>query len=186
MNKFLGIILLFFITLSVNAEIINDDFADITLENSPKPKTYTNYNYQSYEKYPVQLTITEEIKSEKDIYEGQEIQFRVKRNVVRNDKTIIQRGDIITANVKLIISSGMNGIPASIVFEDFRGENIKRGQFAGEYEVIGQDRTLLVYPLKWALTILPPTGSLTNFIMGGHAKIKPKKTITINYYPEWI
>ena len=53
------------------------------------------------------------------------------------------------------------------------------------YEVFGQDRSLIVFPLKWALTILPPTGSLTNFIKGGHAKVKTNKTITLYYHPNW-
>ena len=80
----------------------------------------------------------------------------------------------------------MNGIPASIIVGNFEVENIPKGQISDSFEIRGQDRSLWVYPLKWALTILPPTGSLTNFIKGGHAKLKENKTIQIYYYPEWI
>ena len=79
----------------------------------------------------------------------------------------------------------MNGIPASIVFKDFDISEIAKGQISDTYEIYGQDRSWLVFPLKWALTILPPSGSLTNFIMGGHAKLKTKKPIIVYYYPEW-
>ena len=67
---------------------------------------------------------------------------------------------------------------------DFEIEGLKKEQLTPYYEIFGQDRTLMVLPLKWVLTVLPPSGSLTNFIMGGHVKLKPKKHITIFYYPE--
>ena len=66
------------------------------------------------------------------------------------------------------------------------GDIIPKGQITDSFEIQGQDRSLWVYPLKWALTFLPPTGSLTNFIKGGHAKLKEDKTIEIYYYPNWI
>ena len=72
-----------------------------------------------------------------------------------------------------------------IIFDDFQVPNIKPNQITGMYEVYGQDRSLIVFPLKWALTIFPPTGSLTNFIKGGHAKVKTNKTITLYYHPKW-
>ena len=80
----------------------------------------------------------------------------------------------------------MNGIPASIIIGSFDIPNINPDKVTYYYEIIGQDRSLWVYPLKWALTILPPTGSLTNFIFGGHAKLSTKKKIKLYYYPEWI
>ena len=52
-------------------------------------------------------------------------------------------------------------------------------------EKFGLDLSLLVFPIKWALTFLPPTGSLTNFILGGHASIKENKIIELYYYPNW-
>ena len=87
--------------------------------------------------------------------------------------------------VETIINSGMNGIPASIIFGDFKFENIDSAKVTDTYEVYGQDRSLWVFPLKWALTFLPPTGTLTNFIKGGHAKLKDNETIEVYYHPNW-
>lgn len=141
-------------------------------------------NFESTVKLPIKLTIADEIRSEKDIYEGQLINFKVV-NTVKYKNVEIKKGDIVPARVKVVITSGMNGIPASIIFGDFRINNITSAQLDESYEVFGQDRSLWVFPLKWALTPLPPTGSLTNFIKGGHVKVKKNKVITIYYHPEW-
>ena len=166
------------------AHSIQDDFVNLTLKNSLKPNAHTKYNYTSTTKIPVYLKITEDIKSEKDIFEGQNVKFIVVDDVVYNGATILPKNTIIPAKVETIITSGMNGIPASIIFGSFKFYD--KNKFDYTYEVFGQDRSLLVFPLKWALTPLPPTGSLTNLIMGGHAKLKTKKIITIYYHPEWI
>ena len=79
----------------------------------------------------------------------------------------------------------MNGIPASIIFDNFKIQGISSSQLDESFEVFGQDRSLWVFPLKWALTPLPPTGSLTNFIKGGHVKVKRGKILTIYYHPHW-
>ena len=134
----------------------------------------------------IRLHITENIKNENHIYEGQPVTFKVIEDVVYNNEIIIKQGTIVPARVETIIASGMNGIPASIIFGDFKFENIDKNKIDYTYERFGQDRSLWVFPLKWALTILPPTGSLTNFIKGGHARLKTNKVIQLNYYPEWI
>lgn len=143
------------------------------------------YNFEGTEKVPIKLTIDKEILSEKDVYEGQSVNFKVAKTVYYQDKIVANRGDIVPAKVKIVISSGMNGIPASIIFGDFRIQGVSSNQLSETYEVFGQDRSLWVFPLKWALTPLPPTGSLTNFIKGGHVKVKTNKIITIDYHPEW-
>lgn len=142
------------------------------------------YNYESTEKIPIKLSIENEIHSEKDVYEGQIINF-IALNHIQYNNIVINKGDIIPAKVKVIITSGMNGIPASIIFGDFKIKGIPSGQLNDTFEVFGQDRSLFVFPLKWALTPLPPTGSLTNFIKGGRVKVKKNKVITIYYHPEW-
>lgn len=143
-------------------------------------------NFESTVKIPIKLSIVDEISSEKDVYEGQIVNFKAVNTVQYNNKNIINRGDIVPARVKVIISSGMNGIPASIIFDDFRIQGISSCQIDEVKEVFGQDRSLWVFPLKWALTPLPPTGSLTNFIKGGHVKVKNNKVITIYYHPYWM
>lgn len=186
MNKFALLIIAFLICPTCFAEFIQDSFAQETLKNAKPAYTNTNYDYTDTDVIPIKLRITEPIKSETDLYEGQTIEFRIMRHVVYKNNLIAKRGDIIPAKVKMIISSGMNGIPASIIFDDFEINGIKEAQLTDMYEIFGQDRSLFVFPLKWALTILPPTGSLTNFIKGGHAKLKTSKTITIYYHPNWI
>ena len=79
----------------------------------------------------------------------------------------------------------MNGFPAEIIIDKFEIPNVKQSQLECTYIKKGQNRSLFVYPLKWALTPIPFVGSLTNLIMGGHAKIKTSDTITVYYYPEW-
>ena len=169
-----------------HAAIVEDNIAVELSKNVLQPRIYNDYNYESTVKVPITIKILESIKSEKKIYEGQKVKFKVTKTVCYNEKTIVKRGDIIEATVSIIMTPGMNGIPASIIFSDFKLQNKNiTGPLSASYEVSGHDRSWLVFPLKWALTFLPPTGSLTNFIMGGHAHLKEKKVITIYYYPEW-
>lgn len=185
MNKLVILTFLFLTCLTCSAEIIQDDFAMQTLTDVKPSEVNTEYNYQDTESIPVKLVVAQNIKSEQELYEGQTIDFKLIRHVIYNNKIIAKRGTTVPAKVKMIISSGMNGIPASIIFDNFQIPNIKSHQITNMYEVFGQDRSLIVFPLKWALTILPPTGSLTNFIKGGHAKLKTNKTITLYYHPNW-
>lgn len=185
MNKFLLFLAFIFSTSFCLADILIDDLPENIIKNACKIETHTTYNYKSFEKIPFQIKIMEEIKSEQDVFEGQVINFKIAKDVVYKNKIIFKRGTLVSAKVSLIATSGMNGIPASILFSDFYIEGYSKNKFTPTYEVFGQDRSLFVFPLKWALTILPPTGSFTNFIKGGHAKIKPKNTITIFYYPCW-
>ena len=187
MNKFfLVLVILLFINTFACAEILKDDITDYLLQKNSVPQVHVDYNYEKLTKVPMKLRIINEIYSEKDIYEGQEIKFRVARDVYDEKNFYIRRGTIVTAKAKVIVTSGMNGIPASIILGDFVIDGLEKGQVSETYEVFGQDRSLIVFPLKWALTILPPTGTLTNFIKGGHAKITSNKTLKIYYYPEWI
>lgn len=186
MNKLLLLFcLIFFTCLTSSADIVEDDIA-LKLSKIQEPsKTYLNYNYESTVKVPITLKIIEPILSETDLYEGQILDFKIAKDVHYNDNVIFKRGDKVQAKIGVIISPGMNGIPASIILKDFQTEKNIKGQLSSTYEIFGQDRSLWVFPLKWALTPLPPAGSLTNFICGGHAKLKTKKIITIYYYPEW-
>lgn len=185
MNKILTFLFICITCLSCYASPMTDEVADSLPRAVMQPKVYKNYNYESTIKIPVKLKVLENIKSESDLYEGQYIDFKVVKDVIYNGKIVFRRGEIISSKVGVLITPGMNGIPGSITFRDFDISDIAKGQIEDSYEIFGQDRSLLVFPLKWALTILPPTGSLTNFIMGGHAKLKTKKPITIYYYPEW-
>lgn len=185
MNKIILTIFLFCFVFCAKAFAIEDEFASITLINSKKPTTHTNYNYSSTRKIPIKMNLIKDYGNEKEVYEGQKVKLKIREDVVCNNEIIIKKDEIITAEIGIIISTGMNGIPASVILKNFEIENVPKSKLSNTYELFGQDRSLIVFPLKWALTWLPPTGSLTNFIMGGHVRLKPRKKITIYYFPEW-
>lgn len=192
MNKkflkfFIILAFLAFPELAYASDIIQDQLVEETLsgkqfENPYKPY---KYNYEDTRVIPIRLSVISDINSEKDIQEGQDVVFIVKNDVYFKGKKIIKKGDKVYATVETILKSGMNGIPASIIFNDFKFDGLESGKFTDTYEKFGQDRSLWVYPLKWVLTPLPPTGSLTNFIKGGHAKLKTREIIEIYYHPYW-
>lgn len=192
MNKFVKFFLQAFLITAfwANASfaLVEDELVKATLsaENVQKPETHINYNYEDTDVVDVRLSVLEDIKNEKSLHEGQLVKFRVVRDVKYNGEVVIKRGTIATARVETIITNGMNGIPASVVFGDFRIEGIPWSKLTSNYEKYGFDMSLLVYPLKWALTILPPTGSFTNFIKGGHVRLKSTNIITIQYHPNWL
>lgn len=95
------------------------------------------------------------------------------------------RGTEALARVETVATQGMNGIPAMIILDRFEIPGLDSAKMKSSYIKKGLNLTYIVLPVKWALTILPPTGSLTNFIVGGPAKVSPKKDVTIYYYPEW-
>jgi len=143
------------------------------------------YDYSSVTSVPIHLSIIKKVSTKEGVLEGQDIQFKVRKDSVYNGKTIVKAGDIINAKVETVITSGMNGFPAEIIVDSFKIPGVKDSQILGNYVEVGQNRCLIVYPLKWALTIIPFVGSLTNFIYGGHASIRPKDKVIIYYYPEW-
>ena len=113
------------------------------------------------------------------------LEFVSDRNIYDKGELILKKGDIVEGKLKFIVKSGMNGIPYSLTVGDFKIKGISENALVDEYYKQGWDRGYIVYPLKWALTFLPPTGSLTNVIKGGHSKISTKDEIVINYFPEW-
>lgn len=188
MNKFLFIIILLLIgQISFAHAFIQDDFVVKTLsdKNILPPKTNLEYNYQDTTKIKIPIKIKDTVKSEKVLEEGQILEFRTTSTVKKKGVIIVRKNQVVKAQVITLIKNGMNGIPASIVIGNFETAGLDTNKITSEYEIFGADLSLLVFPLKWALTFLPPTGSLTNFILGGHAKIKDNKTIDIYYYPNW-
>ncbi len=143
------------------------------------------YNYNDTTCIPIKLSVTEELSTKNPIIEGQNVKLRVRENTIYNGQVLLKAGETVNAKIETVITSGMNGFPAEIIIDDFEIPNVKDTQLIGVYRKKGQNRCLWVYPLKWALTLIPFVGSLTNFIKGGHAKIKPNDIITIYYYPNW-
>lgn len=189
MNKIILILLIFFTSYSFcNAEIVKDSLVDETLNNIElqKPLTNIDYNYQSIEKIPIKLQISEKISTKKNgVYDAQPLVFYAKKDVRYKGKTIVHKGDEFTAVLETYMDKGMNGIPAVIIVDKFSTKELNTNKIKGTYIKKGFNASLFVYPLKWALTPIPGVGSLTNFILGGSASITPKETITIYYYPHW-
>lgn len=191
MNKFFVSLLLFcfiatpYQVFALDIESIQEPQASALSVVEVQEKEGLPYDYTSVKRIPIELTIIEEISTKNPPNEGDMIDFKVRQNVFCKKKLILRAGQIIPARVENIIPSGMNGFPAEIVVGNFQFPNIKQSQLMGEYTKKGQNRCYFVYPLKWALTIIPFVGSLTNFIMGGHAKIKTTDVITVYYYPNW-
>lgn len=166
----------------VSDELVESTLAGKELENPYRPY---KYNYEDLKRIPIELRVMVSIKSENDLKEGEPIVFLACHDLYDKGKRILKKNERVYVKVETIINSGMNGIPASIIFGDFKFENIDSAKVTDTYEVYGQDRSLWVFPLKWALTFLPPTGTLTNFIKGGHAKLKDNETIEVYYHPNW-
>lgn len=143
------------------------------------------YDYSSTEAIPIKLSIINEVSTKDGLIEGQKLKFKVLEDVYYENMPVVKKNDIITGTVETIITSGMNGFPAEIIVDDFEIAGINSSQLISTYIKKGQNRCFWVYPLKWALTIIPFVGSLTNFIMGGHARLKTKDVITIYYFPKW-
>ena len=164
MNKFVALIFVMFLFTS--------------------PVFSLDYDYTSVKRIPIKLSILKEVSTKMPITEGQIVKFRVLNDVVYNELNL-KKNDIVEAKIECIVTSGMNGFPAEIIVDNFEIPNVEKSQLISTYTKIGQNRCIWVYPLKWALTPFPPTGSLTNIIKGGHAKIKTSDVITLYYYPEW-
>ena len=144
-----------------------------------------DYNFSDVEFLPIKMTILKKISSNDEIYEGQEIQLKVRNNVYCHNCLLVKKGTIATARIETIITKGMNGFPAEIILNNFSIEGIEKSRLMGEYIKVGRNWALMVYPIKWALTPIPFVGSLTNLIKGGEAHIETDDLIVVKYYPHW-
>ena len=143
------------------------------------------YNFLDTKYIPIKMSPMATITSDGENYEGQEIKFKVRNNVICYGTMIVKKGTIVTGRIETIITKGMNGFPAEIVLNNFKIDGINETQLVGEYTKTGKNFALLVYPIKWALTPIPFVGSLTNLIHGTEARIDGDDIITIKYYPHW-
>lgn len=189
MNKIIfTLIALFLINTSAKATEL-EELIRYTIDKNNLPEVYQNteYDYTSTNRLDVKLELDgPKISTKKKaIQEGQKVQFRVKQDVKYKGKTIIPKHTLVTGIIQTFVSKGMNGIPATIIIDNIQIEGIDKSKIKGTIIKKGADFSLFVFPLKWALTILPPTGSFTNFIPGGNATIDKKTNIVVYYYPNW-
>ena len=190
MNKFIfTLITILTINLSAQATEVEELIkSTIDKNNLPQIHQNTQYDYSSIKRVEVKLQLDEATKlSTKKGYlkEGQKVQFRVKYDVKYKGKTLIPKFTLASGIIQTFIGRGMNGIPATIIIDNFEIEGIDNSKIKGTIIKKGADFSLFVFPLKWALTFMPPTGSLTNFNPGGNATINKKTDITVYYYPNW-
>ena len=187
MNKIYLIFLILFFTVNTSfSAIIRDEFIENHLKSKqlPKIETNTEYNYEDTQSVLIKLQIDKEVKST-DLQPGDTLKFYVKQNVKYNKKLLIKMDTEVTATVKASTTRGMNGIPGQIIIDDFKIPGIDESKIKSTYIKRGPDRTIFVLPLKYALTPFFPLGTLTNFLIGGNAKITKNDTIPIYYYPNW-
>lgn len=173
--------------LSANA-MLQDSLVEETLtgkEYTP-PTAHLNYNYESFDRVVIPLKTLQNLSTKSNsVYEGQELKFVVKRNVKYKHQTVIKQGTIVTARIETYITRGMNGIPATLIIDNFEIPEIEQSKIKGTFIKKGVSLTTLVLPIKWILTPIPGVGSLTNFIIGGNANLTDKDNIFIYYYPNW-
>lgn len=171
---------------SFSEEIVQDEFINEILKDKKLPPviTNTNYNYESIKQIPIKLEICEKINTKKNLEEGDVIKFKVRENVI-NNTLVLKKGTIVEGRIKTYMTRGWNGIPGQIIIDDFKIPNIEPNKIKGTFIKKGANLTLLVLPIKWALTPIPFVGSFTNLIIGGHGIVKPKTKIVIYYYPNW-
>lgn len=189
MNKFLSSIFIFFVFSSVSSFALErDTYIEEVLSSKQieKPVQNLKYDYTEVDKVPIKLQIQKPITTKNDsVVEGQLIDFIVREDVKYNHKVVIPKGTKATAVVQTYQSRGMNGIPAIIVLDNFKIPNIEQYKLKDVYIKRGQDRSYIVFPIKWVLTPIPFAGYSTNLILGGHAYIKKKHNVIIYYYPKW-
>lgn len=143
------------------------------------------YDFEDTHYIPILMSPTKNYTTKEGIYEGQEINFRIRKDVICHGCLIVRRGTIVKGKIETIVTKGMNGFPAEIIIDNFKIQGIEESQLMGEYVVTGKNLALIVYPIKWMLTPIPFAGTLTNFIMGGEAKIERDDVIAIKYFPHW-
>ena len=144
-----------------------------------------DYDYSDTFSIPIKLKILKEISTKDGLIEGDEIQFKVIKNVYHKRELIVKKDEIVSARIETYITKGFNGFPAEIIVGNFKFENLKSSQLLDTYSKAGANRCFWVFPIKWALTPIPFVGSITNLILGGEAKITTDDIITIYYYPNW-
>lgn len=186
MNKIFSILLSFCILLFPSVGYCENTLTpEVQKEEIIEQVETLPYNFESTYSVPIKLGIIEQISTKDNLSEGQIIQFKVLQDTYCKRRTILKKGQIVTAKIETIITSGMNGFPAEIILGNFEIPNLEKSKLMDSYTKKGQNRCFWVYPLKWSLTIIPFVGSLTNLIMGGHARIKTSDVITIYYFPDW-
>lgn len=192
MNKIFSLFFLAFTLfwgINPSYSIVRDDFIEQILINktTDEPKINDNYDYSYTDYVEIPLRITETITTSKrnKSFEGKELNFIVFEDIFYNKEKIIKRGTIVTARLELMTTRGFAGVPAEIFITDFKIPNLDEKGIVQPISKRGFSMTAWILPVKWALTPLPPLGSLTNVFVGFNTKLTPDETIILKYYPNY-
>ena len=176
MNKVFSLLFSMFLFSSLSTFAFErDTFIEEILSSKQieKPVQNLKYDYTDVDKIPIKLQIQTPITTKNDsIVEGQLIDFVVREDVKYNHRVVIPKGTKATAVIQTYQSRGMNGIPAIIVLDDFEIPNLDKSKLKDDYIKRGQDRSYIVFPIKWALTLIPFAGYSTNLILCVHVHLK--------------
>lgn len=192
MNKIIltTLFFIFGITCCYSEEIITDKFIDEQLSKIEvgKPQKVEPCDFSNIEKVEIPLRIKEKITTSfiGKSYEGQQLEFEVAEDVFYKDKLLVKKGTSATGKIEIIVTRGFAGLPAEIFMNDIKIETLDSSRINSYISKRGFSTTALILPIKWALTFLPPLGSLTNIFVGGNATLTPRRVINVNYYPENI
>lgn len=186
MNRFCLLISLLLISVPCySTEVMQDEFVDEWFKDK-EIKTvvpYSEYNYADTERIKIQITPVEKLSTPKNVYEGQVVNFVTKRNVRLEDGELLKKGTPVTGVVELYTTNGMTGVQGTITVGQISIPNLETDKLYYYIVKEGQNRTLWIMPIKWALTFIPFVGSVTNLIKGGQAVLSPSDTFTVYYYP---
>ncbi len=181
------LIVLFICLKACAQEFINDDFAKIWYKD--KTINYiepiSNYDYSSIRREKIILTPTEKYTTPHNVYDGMPVNLVVKRNA-RIGRDLLKKGTPAKGIVELYTTNGMTGIQATMTIGQIEIQGLDSKKLGYYFVKEGQNRSTWILPLKWALTFIPFVGSLTNFIKGGQAVLKPGDEIPVYYYYDWI
>lgn len=173
MNKFFAFIFAF-------AYLGNSSCYASSLPNSSN----LPYNYNSTEYYIIKLSPIEKISTKGNFIEGQKVDFKVCDDVFIKNKKFLQKDEIVKARIETIIPPARGGLPAELTIDNFEIPNTNKSQLISEIIIQGN--------VKWWLKLIKSTKPspvsvlpISQLIKGGQAKITPKDTLRIKYFPDW-
>lgn len=170
---------------------IVDDFAEKTLHKQ-NVEVNTPYAPQKvidakFDNLTMAVSIEDYVTTRNKLFEGQELNFKVMKDVTKNGVVIIPRGTKVVGRVELITMNGAFGTPADLTVGNFvlkGGPNGVVGSEKLEGEIVkkGASRSYWVWPVgAISLLLLVFPGLLVLTIRGGHAKIKPNQHYALKY-----
>lgn len=109
---------------------------------------------------------------------GQKVEFKVAKDVYKNDKIFIKKDTPIDAFIELISKAGRFGEPDEIEIGRFFTKDVKNNpvELVGTVRKQGADRGIWVRPLYNT-----GYGAIFYFVKGGRTKIKPEHNFELYY-----